>query len=68
MTAFEHLFLLKRIVRCQGSVILSGYDNPIYNKELEGWEKYSFEMTINSSQDKVKSPRVEVVWVKSNGF
>jgi DNA adenine methylase len=64
MTAFQHLILLKRIVKCQGHVIISGYDNPVYNKELAGWDKYYFETTINSSQDKIKSPRVEVVWVK----
>ena len=68
MTAFQHLFLLKRILRCQGNVIISGYDNPVYNKELDGWEKYSFETSINSSTDKVKSQRVEVVWVKSRWF
>lgn len=68
MTALQHLFLLRRIQKCKGNVIISGYDHPVYNKELKDWEKYSFETTINSSQDKVKAPRVEVVWVKSMGF
>jgi DNA adenine methylase len=64
MTQFQHLLLLKRIVKCNGSVIISGYDNPVYNKELQGWEKYCFDIANQSAQTKVKSQRVEVLWVK----
>lgn len=68
MTSFEHLLLLRRIKRCEGNVVLSGYDNLVYNKELQGWEKYKFPMKNHSSQMKVKSDRVEVCWVKQRGF
>lgn len=68
MTQFQHLLLLKRVVKCEGNVIISGYDNPVYNKELHGWEKYEFEVSCRSSRQKVRSRRVEVVWVKSRGF
>jgi DNA adenine methylase len=67
MTALQHLFLLKRINKCKGNVVISGYDHPVYNKELAGWEKYFFETTVNSSQSKTKDSRVEVVWVKVRG-
>jgi DNA adenine methylase len=68
MTSFQHLLLLKRIVKCQGNVVISGYDNPVYNKELKDWEKYFFEVANHSAQTSIKSRRVEVVWVKSRGF
>ena len=68
MTSFQHLLLLKRIVKCEGNVVISGYDNPVYNKELKDWEKYCFDMSNHSAQTKIKSQRVEVVWVRSRGF
>ena len=68
MTQFQHLLLLKRIVRCEGNVVISGYDNPVYSKELKEWEKYSFETANHSGQTDVKSRRTEVVWVRSRGF
>ena len=68
MTPLQHLLLLRRIRTCCGNVIISGYDHPIYNRELKGWEKYSFEVSNHSAQTKVKSKRVEVVWVKSRGL
>jgi hypothetical protein len=68
MTALQHLFLLRRIVRCQGHVLISGYDNQVYNHELRGWEKYSFEMANHSSQAEVKEKKIEVVWMKPRGF
>jgi len=68
MTQFQHLLLLKRIVKCKGNVIISGYDNPVYNQELRGWEKYCFETANHSAQTEVKSKRVEVVWVKPPRF
>jgi DNA adenine methylase len=64
MTSLQHLFLLKRILKCQGNVVISGYNNPAYNRELKDWERYSFEVANHSSQQKLKSRRVEVVWVK----
>ena len=64
MSRIQHLYLLKRIVKCQGAVVLSGYENPIYNQELVGWDKYHFEVANRSSQELVQSRRVEVIWLK----
>jgi DNA adenine methylase len=64
MTQFQHLLLLKRILKCQGHVVISGYDNPVYARELAGWERYSFSIANHSGQTSVKSKRVEVIWVK----
>lgn len=63
MTAFEHLILLKRIRRFRGHVVISGYDNPVYNRELKDWERYEFGTPSFSSINKAK--RTEVIWVKS---
>lgn len=68
MTPFQHLLLLKRIVKCKGNVAISGYDNVVYNKELQGWEKYEFQLANHSGQTEVKGRRVEVVWRKPEGF
>lgn len=64
MTRMQHMYFLKRIVKCRGAVVLSGYDNPAYNKELADWDKYLFEVANRSSQEAVQSRRVEVLWIK----
>lgn len=62
MVAFEHLILLRRIKKCQGHVVISGYDNLVYNRELQDWDRIVFE-TISSTPH-IKSPRTEILWVK----
>jgi DNA adenine methylase len=66
MTGMEHLLLLRRIQRCQGHVVLSGYDLPTYSNELQGWERYVFDAVSRTSDE--RSDRVEVVWVKPFEF
>jgi DNA adenine methylase len=66
MTAFQHLILLRRIKKCQGHVIISGYDNLTYDRELQGWDKYIFDAVSLTS--KVRSSRTEVAWVKPLKF
>ena len=46
----EHIELLKLLVEHPGKVLLSGYDNDLYNQILIGWRK-------------VGIPRVETLWM-----
>jgi DNA adenine methylase len=62
MKEFQHLVLLRRIQKCQGHVVISGYDNSVYNKELRGWERYVFDVVSGTSNHKPN--RTEIVWVK----
>jgi DNA adenine methylase len=63
MTDRDHERLLNAIVGLQGAVVISGYRSAMYDVTLRAWERFEFEMPNNSGQTKVKSRRVEVVWV-----
>ena len=58
----QHGELLARLNQLQGSVVLSGYDCPLYNQALTGWERYE-----QTSRDSSGAKRVEVIWVKRAG-
>lgn len=45
----------------EGMVILSGYDNQIYNDLLEGWEKVSSPSFADGARE-----RTEVLWMNKN--
>jgi DNA adenine methylase len=63
MSDEAHARLLDVIVNVRGMVVLSGYRNPLYDSALHSWERHEFEMPNNSGQTKVKTRRVEVVWM-----
>jgi DNA adenine methylase len=63
MSKADHERLLDTIVTIQGIVVLSGYPSKLYDDALRGWERFEFEMPNHSGQTKVKTRRVEVVWV-----
>ncbi len=66
----NHSVLLDRINQAQCSIILSGYDSPLYADRLrpdEGWSKLMFDMPNHSGQGKAKQRRVECVWVRLSG-
>lgn len=58
MTDEEHAELCKTLLLHTGPVILSGYDNDIYNKYLHGWRKISTPARAENSL-----PRTEVLWM-----
>lgn len=39
MTDDEHMELLERLIKHPGQVLLSGYDNELYNHILVDWRK-----------------------------
>ena len=54
----EHIELLKLLVEHPGKVLLSGYDNDLYNQILIGWRKVS-----KKTQAEAGIPRVETLWM-----
>lgn len=58
MTDEEHLQLCQRIKKLKGMVMLSGYDNPLYNEQLEGWQKAEI-----AARDDANKDRVECLWM-----
>lgn len=58
MKDVEHVQLLETLLAHPGKVILSGYDNDLYNNMLEGWWK---ERINTQAENGLK--RVEVIWM-----
>ena len=58
MSEKDHIALLEVLRESRAKVILSGYENELYNKILEGWHK---EETVSMTQ-KQKMAR-EVLWM-----
>lgn len=54
----EHVELLKLLVDHPGKVLLSGYDNALYNDMLSGWRKAK-----KKTQAEAGVPRVETLWM-----
>ena len=59
MTEADHIELLQTLLQHKGSVLLSGYNNDLYNSLLEGWSKYQIETTAEKGLH-----RLETLWVK----
>lgn len=58
MNREEHDRLLNALLVHNGPVILSGYDNDLYNKKLAGWHKEKKDGRSNSAQK-----RTETLWM-----
>lgn len=54
----EHIELLKLLAEHPGKVLLSGYDNDLYNQYLLGWRKAQ-----KKTQAEAGIPRVETLWM-----
>jgi DNA adenine methylase len=54
----DHVALLSLLLKMQGMVVLSGYDNEIYNDMLGGWRKETY-----PTHDGENNPKTEVVWL-----
>ncbi|MGO5023202.1 DNA adenine methylase [Lawsonibacter sp. LCP25S3_G6] len=62
MDAADHVRLLDALLSHKGPVILSGYDNQLYNDKLSGWRKTAHVGRSNSG-----APRSEVLWMNFDG-
>jgi DNA adenine methylase len=59
-TADEHRELAAALADCTATVVLSGYDSPLYDELYAGWHRYTqASMTGNATADK---GRTEVLW------
>lgn len=54
----EHVELLEVLIRHPGKIILSGYDNEMYNDIISRWRKESI-----STQAENGLKRVETIWM-----
>lgn len=63
MSNLDHENLLKVLNSLKGFVVLSGYDNEIYNDYLSGWNK-----VIRKAFADGASERVEVLWTNYKPF
>ena len=59
MTDTDHIELLKALLAHKGTVMISGYDNALYNDILGTWQKYTCHTT-----DEKGVPRTECLWIK----
>ncbi len=58
MSDQDHVELLETLLQYTGPVMLSGYDNEIYNTYLSGWRKESIPARAENSL-----PRTEYLWM-----
>lgn len=58
MTDTEHVELLDVLLQHQGPVMLSGYDNDLYNRMLPDWTKLQKETTAEKGKH-----RTETLWI-----
>lgn len=61
MTDEDHRELLNQLKQVTGMVVLSGYRNPIYDEELDGWERVETRSRISAGRG--TTMRTEVVWM-----
>lgn len=54
----EHVELLKLLIEHPGKIMISGYDNELYNDMLDGWRKESIK---TQAENGLK--RVETIWM-----
>jgi DNA adenine methylase len=64
MAAGDHAELLEALGQCRGTVVLSGYPSPLYDRRLAGWERVEFDLPNHSGQGETKQRRTEVLWIK----
>ena len=59
----DHRQLLTAIKQCQGKIMLSGYPNPLYDKELVAWRRRDFIIDNKAAGGKIKREMTESVWM-----
>ena len=62
MTYEQHVEMLKVLKKCKSKILLSGYNSPLYQKELVDWRFVQWELPNNSATGKTKQRRHEYLW------
>lgn len=60
MTEAQHVDLLEALSAHRGAAVISGYDHPLYNEFLTGWERVDKHALAERGQT-----RTEVIWIKA---
>jgi len=63
MTNEEHIALCEKITNLKGSVIISGYDNPIYNHILQDWWRIDMEGFADRPSKHGREVKIESLWM-----
>lgn len=60
----EHESMLQKLIQfpVHNHVLISGYDNEMYNDYLNKWNKFTKEIPNHASQLKVKKKKNECIW------
>jgi len=61
MTDADHTELLEALDAHPGPVLLSGYDNPLYNERLKHWRRDTKQ--VKAEGGKIRENRTEVLWM-----
>ncbi len=59
----DHKDLLDIVTNHKAKILISGYNSKLYNDKLKNWNKYEKLIINHSGQTKIKSTRLEVLWV-----
>ena len=62
----QHIQLLETLMGLEGMVVLSGYENDLYNDYLRGWVKRTTKSRISSSRG--TGVRTECLWISPNAL
>ena len=62
MTLADHRELLATIRQCKGKVVLSSYDNGLYNTVLSDWTRRTLDVPNSMAGGKTKERKIETLW------
>lgn len=64
--AADHEAMLEALTECEASVVLSGYDSPLYRRKLDNWARVDMKAWtgngIRNGATKTDGDRIEVLW------
>lgn len=63
MTPLQHFWLVAALRAHSGPAAISGYRCPEYDRWLQDWRRFDFEMPNNAGQNKRKQRRTESLWI-----
>jgi DNA polymerase-1 len=62
MTDADHRELLQVLKDCKGKVMLSGYPSDLYDRELAGWNRHTFDLPNHAAGGEKKDRETECLW------
>jgi DNA adenine methylase len=65
MSNQEHRELAALLSRCKASVVLSGYDSPLYREMYGDWQKVTTEIANHAAGGRQKNRETECLWIKA---